>query len=69
MLAALWLGTVLPVLPAPLDRLWSLPRPVDEYLNWLLFVYLGAGMLVTALSGWRLPLRLTAPAPVARAAQ
>jgi len=69
MLATLWLGTLLPVLPAPFDRLWSLPRPVDEYLNWMLFVYLGAGTLVTALSAWRWPLRPHVPARAARAAQ
>src|SRR5205085_5243689 len=43
-LAAMWLRTALPVLPAPFDRAWSPPRPIDEYLNWLVFVYLGAGL-------------------------
>jgi hypothetical protein len=43
-----WLGTSLPPLPAPLDRAWS-PR-LDELLNWLLFVYLGAGLLLNLVS-------------------
>jgi hypothetical protein len=49
-LASLWLGTSLPVLPLGLGELWTAASdvfPFEEILNWLLFVYFGAALLLT----------------------
>jgi hypothetical protein len=56
--ACLWLGTSLAPLPSPLARAWS-PR-LDEFLNWLLFVYVGAGLLLN------LPLSRSSTYPATR---
>jgi Glycosyltransferase family 87 len=55
MTATLWLGTLLPILPPPFYRLWMLSFPLDEYLNWLLFAYLGAGLALSVLAAARWP--------------
>jgi hypothetical protein len=57
-LVCLWLGTSLPPLPSPFDRLWS--SRADELLNWVLFVYLGAGLLLN------LPLSRSSTYPATR---
>jgi hypothetical protein len=49
LLAALWLGTSLPPVHVPLSQT-SLLR-LDEFVNWLLFVYLGAGLLLSLMPG------------------
>jgi hypothetical protein len=58
--ATLWLGTSLPVIPLGFGEWWgrvSTEFPYDELLNLALFAYLGAGLLLVVAGRWGAALR------------
>jgi hypothetical protein len=59
-IATLWLGTSLPVIPLGFGEWWgrvSTEFPYDELLNVALFAYLGAGLLLVVAGRWGATLR------------